>query len=86
MYINNLSKRKSVLYFVAQLNVLMVGIDSISRLNFRRQFPKTYAILKNKLHAFEMYGYNKVRDNTFVNLVPMFLGNPLSIVIDIVLL
>jgi len=52
----------------------MIGIDSVSRLNFKRQFPQTYAILKNRLHAYEMAGYNKVRDNTFINLVPMFLG------------
>lgn len=52
----------------------MVGVDSVSRLNFHRQFPKTVAILKDKLKSYEMYGYNKVRDNTFINLVPMFLG------------
>ena len=52
----------------------MIGVDSVSRLNFHRQFPETTRILKEKLGAYEMYGYNKVRDNTFVNLVPLFLG------------
>lgn len=54
---------------------MMIGLDSVSRLNFHRQFPTTYKILRERLAAYEMYGYNKVRDNTFVNLVPMFLGN-----------
>jgi hypothetical protein len=55
-------------------NVLMVGLDSMSRLNFIRQMPKTRDFLLNTLDAVEMSGYNKVADNTFVNLVPMFTG------------
>ena len=56
------------------LNVLMVGIDSVSRLNFIRQMTKTRRYLINKMHAVELKGYNKVADNTYVNLVPMFAG------------
>ncbi|XP_064637064.1 uncharacterized protein LOC135493574 isoform X2 [Lineus longissimus] len=56
------------------MNVLMVGLDSMSRLNFIRQMPKTREFLLNTLGAVEMAGYNKVADNTFVNLVPMFAG------------
>ncbi|XP_045785526.1 uncharacterized protein LOC123881040 [Maniola jurtina] len=54
-------------------NVIIVGIDAISRLNFYRTMPKTLAYLKKK-GAIEFYGYNKVGDNTFPNLTPILLG------------
>ncbi|KAK7096800.1 uncharacterized protein [Littorina saxatilis] len=56
------------------LSVQMVGVDSVSRLNFMRQMPRTRDYLLNHLHAVEMLGYNKVADNTFVNVVPMMAG------------
>ncbi|ELU18214.1 hypothetical protein CAPTEDRAFT_138366 [Capitella teleta] len=55
-------------------NVIMVGVDSVSRLNFIRQFPKTRRFMLEMLGGVEYKGYNKVDDNTFVNLVPMFSG------------
>ncbi|XP_067948485.1 uncharacterized protein [Watersipora subatra] len=70
----NLLIRHKRMGYLERLNVLMVGLDSVSRLNFYRQFPKTLSVLKERLSAYELYGYNKVRDNTFINLVPMFLG------------
>ncbi|CAH4014319.1 unnamed protein product [Pieris brassicae] len=54
-------------------NVIVMGIDAISRLNFHRTMPRTLAFLK-KRGAIELLGYNKVGDNTFPNLVPMLLG------------
>lgn len=54
-------------------NVIVMGIDAISRLNFYRTMPKTLAFLKRK-GAIELLGYNKVGDNTFPNLTPMLLG------------
>ncbi|KAH9639880.1 hypothetical protein HF086_015731 [Spodoptera exigua] len=54
-------------------NVIIMGMDSISRLNFYRTMPKTVAYLKYK-GAIELLGYNKVDDNTFPNLTPMLLG------------
>lgn len=54
-------------------NVLIVGIDSVSRLNFLRTMPKTESYLKTK-GAIDMLGYNKVGFNTFPNLVPMLMG------------
>ncbi|KAK3094709.1 hypothetical protein FSP39_005304 [Pinctada imbricata] len=56
------------------LNVIMIGVDSISRLNFMRYMQKTRSYLLNDLEAVELTGYNKVADNTFVNIVPMTLG------------
>ncbi|XP_028039701.1 uncharacterized protein LOC114250150 [Bombyx mandarina] len=54
-------------------NVIVMGIDAISRLNFHRTMPKTLAYLKKK-GGLEFLGYNKVGDNTFPNLIPMLLG------------
>lgn len=43
------------------LSVLMLSIDSISRLNFIRSMPETYkSLLDNEW--FELQGYNKVSD------------------------
>ena len=55
------------------LSLLVVGLDSVSRLNFHRMMPKTVKALE-KLGAVEMLGYNKVGDNTYPNLVPVLTG------------
>ena len=57
-----------------KMNVLMIGVDSMSRLNFMRQMSRTRSYLLEKFGAFDMSGYNKVADNTFVNLVPILIG------------
>lgn len=57
-----------------QLNVMVLGMDSVSRLSFMRQMVKTRKFLENTLGAYDMSGYNKVADNTFINIVPMTLG------------
>lgn len=58
-----------------RLNVILAGVDSISKLNFLRHFPKTRSFIKNKMHSFSMRGFNKVGDNTFPNLVPLLTGH-----------
>ncbi|XP_076184118.1 uncharacterized protein LOC143155365 [Ptiloglossa arizonensis] len=55
------------------LSLLIVGLDSVSRLNFHRMMPKTIEALQ-KLGAVEMLGYTKVADNTYPNLVPVLSG------------
>ncbi|KAG8289507.1 hypothetical protein J6590_102914 [Homalodisca vitripennis] len=58
------------------VNVLLLGFDSMSRLNLYRTMPKTV----NYLHAqgwTEMVGYNKVGDNTLPNLMSLLTGLPL---------
>ena len=54
-------------------NVLMLGIDSISWLQFKRQFSLTKS-LAQKYEFYPMYGYNKVGDNTFPNLMAVLTG------------
>lgn len=55
------------------LNVLIIGLDAVSRLNLHRQLPETVEYLE-KLSAVELLGYNKVGDNTFPNLIPILTG------------
>ncbi|XP_032676135.1 uncharacterized protein LOC116846422 isoform X2 [Odontomachus brunneus] len=56
-----------------RLSMLVIGLDSISRLNFHRMMPMTVKALQS-LGAVEMFGYTKVADNTFPNLVPVLSG------------
>ncbi|XP_035224001.1 uncharacterized protein LOC118196639, partial [Stegodyphus dumicola] len=58
----------------SRYSVLIIGIDAVSRLNMHRQLNKTYHYLLNNMGATEMFGFNKVGDNTFPNLVPLLLG------------
>ncbi|KAF8770958.1 uncharacterized protein LOC129987572 [Argiope bruennichi] len=62
-------------HIIPHLNVILVAIDSISRLNFHRHFNKTLSFLKEKLSPFEMKGYMKVGDNTFPNLITLLSGH-----------
>ncbi|XP_075545463.1 uncharacterized protein LOC142579300 [Dermacentor variabilis] len=57
-----------------QYSVLIIGVDGVSRLNAHRQFPETLRYLKQRMSAVEMFGYTKVGDNTFPNLVPLLTG------------
>lgn len=54
-------------------SVLMVGIDSISRLNLLRAMPNTAQHLYDS-GWFEMRGYNKMGDNTYPNLMAILTG------------
>lgn len=56
------------------VSVLIIGVDTVSRLNFHRQMPLTLKFLVQNLSAVELLGYNKVDDNTFLNLVPVLTG------------
>ncbi|XP_062540415.1 uncharacterized protein LOC134208663 isoform X2 [Armigeres subalbatus] len=55
------------------LSVLMIGIDSISRLNLIRAMPHTAQHLYDT-GWFELKGYNKIDDNTFPNLMAILTG------------
>nr|CAD7402934.1 unnamed protein product [Timema poppensis] len=56
------------------LNVLILGIDSISRMNFIKSMPKTYKYLKMN-DWFDLTGYNKVGENTFPNVMALMTGH-----------
>lgn len=57
-----------------RLSVLIIGLDSTSRGNIVRHFPKLRSFLLNKMKAFELKRFNKVQKNTVVNLVPFLYG------------
>ncbi|XP_049303312.1 uncharacterized protein LOC125776225 [Bactrocera dorsalis] len=52
-------------------SILLVGIDSMSRINLRRTMPLTAKYLDISEEWIEFHGYNKVGDNTFPNLMPL---------------
>ena len=57
-----------------RLSVLMLGLESTSRLNFIRQLTKTHGYIKTKMKSFDLKGFTKVGDNTIVNIMPMLTG------------
>ena len=65
-----------------RLNVIMLGIDSLSRLTSVRQMKKTRQYLKETLGAIEMTGYNKVGEDTLPNLLAFTLGKIKSEVVN----
>lgn len=58
-------------------NVLLIGIDSISRLNFIRSMPETFEFV-SKGGWYDMKAFNKIGDNTFPNLNALLNGRNLS--------
>ncbi|GFT03757.1 uncharacterized protein NPIL_644831 [Nephila pilipes] len=67
--------RNSKIKVQKPLNVIFLGLDSISHLNFIRHFPKSQKYLTDFLSPITMQGYTKVGDNTFPNLVPLLTGH-----------
>ncbi|KAH7940580.1 hypothetical protein HPB49_002267 [Dermacentor silvarum] len=57
-----------------QLNVLILGVDSTSRLNFHRRMSRTRRLLVDERGAYEFLVYNKVGLNSFPNLIPLLTG------------
>lgn len=57
-----------------ELGVAVIGIDSISRLNFMRQMVNSYHFIVEEMDGDVMYGFTKVGENTFPNVIPMLTG------------
>ncbi|KAK7864712.1 hypothetical protein R5R35_010964 [Gryllus longicercus] len=55
-------------------SVLIFGVDSMSRLNFVRQLPRTHALLTETFGAHVFTGMVKVGDNTYPNMLTMLTG------------
>lgn len=58
-----------------RLNVLVIGMDSMSRLNLYRTMPRTVTQLHTRGWT-ELRGYTKVADNTLPNLMALLAGIP----------
>ena len=59
---------------VLGLNVLMIGFDSVSRMTWMRNLPKSYDYLVTVLGTVVMKGYNIVGDGTPAALLPILTG------------
>ncbi|XP_035223481.1 uncharacterized protein LOC118196175 isoform X2 [Stegodyphus dumicola] len=72
-HIRNISdfKRKPLVKFT---NVLLFGIDSMSRQAVIRYLPRTYGYLSENLKMIVLRGMNKVGDNSYPNLIPVLTG------------
>ena len=57
-----------------QLNIIILGLDSVSRLVAERKLPLTMTYIRDKLGAYVMKGYTKIGDNTTPNLIAMLTG------------
>lgn len=57
-----------------KMNLLMFGIDSLSRNTFIRKLPKTYGYLTEILNGHVLKGYNIVGDGTPQALIPILTG------------
>ncbi|XP_043212456.1 uncharacterized protein LOC122376635 [Amphibalanus amphitrite] len=71
---NTDSQPKSDVKNKEKVGVYLVGLDSISTLNFKRYLPKVQQVLENELRAIPMTGLTKVGVNTFPNIVPLLTG------------
>ncbi len=56
------------------LNILIIGIDSLSHSNARRKLPKVYKYLKNELRSMLFNGHSTVGDGTTEQLTAMLTG------------
>ncbi|XP_017023548.1 uncharacterized protein [Drosophila kikkawai] len=56
-----------------RLSVLILGIDSISHMHYRRYFSKTMNFVDKFPHT-EMWGYNRVGENSYPNVLPLLSG------------
>ena len=57
-----------------RLNVLMFGFDSVSRMTWQRNLPKSHAFFVGELGATVLEGYNVVGDGTPQALLPILTG------------
>ncbi|XP_033726546.1 uncharacterized protein LOC117316147 [Pecten maximus] len=64
------------------MDVVMIGLESTSRLNFIRHMNFTKSFLEQELSTVELLGYNKAGLNTLPNIVPMLLGLTLEEIND----
>ena len=70
---NNVTENE-IAYKDKFLSTLVIGLDTLSRLQLHRHFPKSSLFLRERMGAIEMMGYNKVAENTYPNLVPLLSG------------
>lgn len=65
-------------YRHSRLNVLILGLDTTSQMNFLRAMPKSNNFLTQNLSAILLKGYTKVGENTLPNAIPLLTGKSLE--------
>ncbi|KAJ8921409.1 hypothetical protein NQ315_003027 [Exocentrus adspersus] len=76
VYVNvhsTLQPPKEVATNAADPNVLLIGIDGVSRSNLIRSMPRTYQFCERN-RWINLKGYNKIADNTYPNLMAVLSG------------
>ncbi|CAG7823575.1 unnamed protein product, partial [Allacma fusca] len=68
---------------IKKFNVVVLGLDSLSHMNFIRVMPRTHAYITQNLSALSFSGYVKVGDNTFPNLASILTGKSVEELNDI---
>uniref|UniRef100_A0A7E4W301 Sulfatase domain-containing protein n=1 Tax=Panagrellus redivivus TaxID=6233 RepID=A0A7E4W301_PANRE len=66
--------KKQSSYSKYRPNVLIIGIDSVSRSNVIRNLPLTYKYLTEITGGWDFRGYAKIEDNTFPNMNAVLTG------------
>lgn len=75
-FLFNTSKEKSIIERNSNSkspNVLMLGFESMSRMNFLRTMKLTAKFLRTR-GSIQLLAYNKLGDNSYPNLFPLFMG------------
>ncbi|XP_030244375.1 uncharacterized protein LOC115564325 [Drosophila navojoa] len=75
--VNDTSKNTENRPLERQPSVIVLGLGSMSRMNFQRTMPKT-ARFVNRKGWFELEGYNKVADSTIPNLLTILSGHTMG--------
>lgn len=57
-----------------KLSVMILGLESVSRLNFLRHMNFTASVLKQHFHSFEFAGYSAISDSPYDNVVASMTG------------
>lgn len=55
-------------------NILILGLDSVSRMQFERMLPKTFAYINKDLDGIVLNGYNILGDGTPAQIIPILTG------------
>ncbi|XP_059160877.1 uncharacterized protein LOC131944338 [Physella acuta] len=69
-----LKKRLKMFQPKETLNVVMIGMDGVSRYQYMRSMNLTYNFLMKELNSFDMTMYTQIGINTFPNLLPLLTG------------
>lgn len=56
------------------LSVMILGLGSLSQLNFKRQMPLTALHIQQTLDHVTFWGYNTIADKLYANLIPVLTG------------